>query len=427
MNSTVPQLHDRFLTCEGISTDTRTIGKGSMFFALKGPNFNANAFAVEALAKGARIAVVDDASIATDDRFLLVADVLRALQDLATHHRRGFNIPVIAITGTNGKTTTKELVHAVLSANRATLATTGNLNNHIGVPLTLLKLKPDHKIAIIEMGASKRGDIAELCAIAEPTHGSITNIGKAHLEGFGSVEGVITAKTEMYGFLSGHQGTLFVNSDDELLMAKSSGMDRITFGSDPNADTFGEIAGNGPFLEFVFGGRDGHPYHVKTELIGHYNLYNALSAVAIGQYFELPDERIAYALSTYTPSNSRSQFKDTGRNHLILDAYNANPTSMKAALENFATMDSTRSKLAFIGDMLELGSVSETEHRSIVELVEQLGLEARFVGPEFKRVTTALDSAAALVDQLRTHPVKDHVILVKGSRGIKLESVVDAL
>lgn len=429
VNSTVPQLHDRFLTCEGISTDTRTIGKGSMFFALKGPNFNANAFAVEALAKGARIAVVDDASIATDDRFLLVADVLRALQDLATHHRRGFNIPVIAITGTNGKTTTKELVHAVLSANRATLATTGNLNNHIGVPLTLLKLKPDHKIAIIEMGASKRGDIAELCAIAEPTHGMITNIGKAHLEGFGSFEGVIAAKTEMYSFIGDHAGTIFVHGDDPLLMEKSTMLKRVTYGREKTYDTCGNaVESDDPCMEVVFDdkARNGH-YHVTTKLIGNYNASNALAAVCIGQHFGVPDEVIAGAIGGYSPANSRSQFRDTGRNHLILDAYNANPTSMKAALENFATMSTNQPKLAFLGDMRELGSVSEIEHKSIVELTAQLGLNVRFVGPEFMRITNAYSTPEELLQDLKAQPITGHLILVKGSRGIKLESVVDAL
>ncbi len=427
--TTIDTLHTRFLECSGACTDTRNITPGSLFFALKGPNFNANAFAGEALAKGSRYAVVDDPTVVKDERFLLVPDVLQALQDLARHHRRTFNIPVIGITGTNGKTTTKELVHAALSADRPTLATSGNLNNHIGVPLTLLRMNAEHRIAIIEMGANKVGDIAELVAIAEPTYGLITNIGRAHLEGFGSYEGVITAKTEMYGFLGGHNGTLFVNADDALLMEKSAGMKRVTYGRSAGADTSGATASSGPFMALVFAGRDEEAYHVTTQLIGDYNLPNALAAVAIGQHFGVPDQRIAEALTAYTPSNNRSQFTDTGRNQLVLDAYNANPTSMAAALRNFATMPSDRPKLAILGDMLELGAESRKEHDAIVALVHELKLDARFVGPEFQRSTAdrSYPHAAALMEVLTNEPLTGHLVLVKGSRGIKLEMVVEAL
>ncbi|MBL7951930.1 MAG: UDP-N-acetylmuramoyl-tripeptide--D-alanyl-D-alanine ligase [Flavobacteriales bacterium] len=424
----IAELHRLFLTCTGTSTDTRTIGENSMFFALKGPNFNANAFAGEALSKGAKYAVVDDASVATDERFLVVSDVLQALQLLATHHRRMFSIPVIGITGTNGKTTTKELVHAVLSADRPTLATSGNLNNHIGVPLTLLRLTPEHRIAIIEMGANKPGDIAELAAIAEPTHGVITNIGKAHLEGFGSYEGVIRTKTELYAFIKAHDGTLFVNADDELLMGKSTGQKRITYGRSAEADSSGNVNGSGPFLEVVFTGTDEQAYHVTTKLIGAYNVPNVLVAVAIGQHFGVPDQRIAEALSAYAPSNNRSQFTDTGRNQLVLDAYNANPTSMAAALENFAAMQSERPKLVIIGDMLELGADSAKEHTAIVDLVARLKLDARFVGKEFAKATPdAIASAADLNERIAADPINGNLILVKGSRGIKLETVVPSL
>lgn len=424
----IAELHHLFLSCSGISTDTRTIGMNSMFFALKGPNFDANAFASDALRKGAKYAVVDDPSVAIDDRFVVVPDVLQALQQLATYHRRLFDIPVIGITGTNGKTTTKELVHAVLSADRPTLATTGNLNNHIGVPLTLLRLTPEHRIAIIEMGANKPGDIAELAAIAEPTHGMITNIGKAHLEGFGSYEGVISTKTELYAFIKAHDGSLFVNADDDLLMGKSAGQERITYGRSSDADSSGNVNGSGPFLEVVFAGTDEQAYHVTTKLIGAYNLPNVLVAVAIGQHFKVPDQRIAEALSAYAPSNNRSQFTDTGRNQLVLDAYNANPTSMAAALENFAAMQSDRPKLVIIGDMLELGAESAKEHMAIVELVSRLELDARFVGKEFAKATTeALPSAAELNAHISSEPINGKLILVKGSRGIKLEIVVPNL
>jgi UDP-N-acetylmuramoyl-tripeptide--D-alanyl-D-alanine ligase len=424
-------LHGHFLRSTGASTDTRAITPGCLFFALKGPNFNANAFAAEALNKGAQHVVVDDPTVVQDERYLLVPDVLKALQDVARHHRRQFDIPVIGITGTNGKTTTKELVHAVLAADRPTLATSGNLNNHIGVPLTLLRLNQEHRIAIIEMGANKVGDIAELVDIAEPTHGLITNIGRAHLEGFGSYEGVITAKTEMYSFLGGHKGTVFVNADDPLLMAKSEGLDRVTYGDTEDAFTKGHtFPDEGPFMELVFEDHQFHGhYHITTKLIGTYNAPNALAAVCIGQYFGVHDELIAAALSAYTPSNSRSEFRDTGRNHLVLDAYNANPTSMAAALRNFAAMASDRPKLAILGDMRELGTESATEHAAIVTLVRELGLDAHYVGPEFQRSTPALAfaSAAELLAHLKQEPLTGHLVLVKGSRGIKLETVVEGL
>ncbi len=426
----IPELHRSFLACNGTSTDTRSILQGSLFFALKGPNFNANEFAGEALSKGARYAVVDDPAVAVDDRFLLVPNVLKALQELACYHRRTFDIPVIGITGTNGKTTTKELVHAVLAAALPTLATSGNLNNHIGVPLTLLRLTSEHRIAIIEMGANKVGDIADLVAIAEPTHGLITNIGRAHLEGFGSYEGVVTAKTEMFTYLGNHAGTAFVNADDGLLMEKSTGLKRITYGKSERADVQGNaVASEVPYLELVLHVREqpGH-YHLTTKLIGNYNAPNAMVAVAIGRHFGVPDGLIAEALSAYTPSNNRSQFTDTGRNQLVLDAYNANPSSMAAALENFAAIPSDRPKLVIIGDMLELGTESAKEHKAIVDLVLRLKLDAHFVGKEFAKATDkAITSANELNQRITADPINGKLILVKGSRGIKLETVVPSL
>lgn len=427
--TSIETLHARFLESGRIGTDTRTITAGSLFFALKGPSFNANAFANEALAKGASHAVVDDPRVVADHRYLLVPDVLKALQDMARYHRRRFSIPVIAITGSNGKTTTKELVLAVLSADRPTLATTGNLNNHIGVPLTLSRLTEEHRIAIIEMGANKPGDIAELAAIAEPTHGTITNIGRAHLEGFGGIDGVVRTKTELYANVRERSGTVFVNADDPLLMEKSTGIRRITYGRSPEADTSGDTTSTGPFMELVFVGRNRQAYHVITRLVGDYNLPNALTAVAIGQHFGVPDERIAEALSAYEPSNNRSEFRDTGRNQLVLDAYNANPTSMAAALRNFAAMADDRPKLAMLGDMLELGTDSRKEHDAIVALVKDLRLEARFVGPEFQRSTKdrSYPDATALLQALKDEPLTGHLVLVKGSRGIGLETLVEAL
>ena len=428
---TIAQLHERFLACTGTCTDTRQITAGSLFFALKGPNFDANAYAAQALEKGCRYAVVDDPAVAVDDRYLLVPDVLKALQDLATHHRRQFGIPVVAITGSNGKTTTKELVHAVLSADRPTLATTGNLNNHIGVPLTLLRLTEEHRIAIIEMGANKVGDIAELTAIAEPTHGLITNIGRAHLEGFGSFEGVITAKTELYGWVKDHDGALFVNGDDPLLMRHSEGLRRVIYGNSEAFDTRGSLAEAGPFLGVAFRGQDEATHTARTRLVGGYNLPNALAAIAIGQHFGVKDATIKQALEAYSPGNNRSQFVDTGRNQLVLDAYNANPTSMKAALENFAAMTSDCPKLAILGGMKELGPDSPAEHQAVVDLVQALGLEAIYVGPEFLELGPAgaltYCTAEEALNALQERPVEGRLILVKGSRGTKLEGVVPAL
>ncbi|MBS1546595.1 MAG: UDP-N-acetylmuramoyl-tripeptide--D-alanyl-D-alanine ligase [Bacteroidetes bacterium] len=438
------RLHQFFLASSGICTDTRKPLPGGLFFALSGPNFNANTFAVQALNDGCSYAVVHDPAVAADDRYIVVPDTLKALQDLAREHRRTMDIPVIGITGTNGKTTTKELVHAVLAADRPTLATEGNLNNHIGVPLTLLKLKPEHRIAIIEMGASKRGDIAELCAIAEPTHGLITNIGKAHLEGFGSVEGVIATKTELYAWLREHGGSVFVNGDDPLLMEKSQGIkQRLTYGTGEANLVQGDlIAGPVPYLNFFFrapspaGVRTvpGFPngWHCETNLVGAYNLPNALAAVAVGKHFGIGDDLITDAICSYEPANSRSQFKDTGKNQLVLDAYNANPTSMAAALTNFEHLKSDRPKLAILGDMLELGEVSQAEHKGIIALTQQLGLDAVFVGSEFVQAAAGSDvrchaSAADALKALQAAPPTGYLILVKGSRGVKLEEVLAVL
>lgn len=427
---TVNELYKRFLESSGACTDTRSIAPDSMFFALKGPNFNANAFAAEALGKGARWAVVDEEAAVKDDRCLLVQDSLAALQSLATFHRRQFDIPVIAITGSNGKTTTKELVHAVLSSDRPTLATIGNLNNHIGVPLTLLRLQQEHRVAIIEMGANKPGDIDELVRIAEPTLGLITNIGKAHLEGFGGFEGVLRTKTELYRDLQRRDGCVFVNADDELLMEQSSGIKRRTYGKADDADYRGRSIGDQASLTVAFDGNDGKERTASMRLIGAYNLPNALAAIAIGRYLKVPDERIAQALEAYEPGNNRSQFTDTGRNQLILDAYNANPTSMSIALENFARMSSDRPKLAILGDMLELGDAASVEHEAVVELLGRLGIEGWYVGPLFSTAAhggRCWPDVVALVADLRSTPLKDRLILIKGSRGIRLEQVVSVL
>lgn len=426
----IAELHTHFQECTGACTDTRQLLHGGMFFALKGPNFNANAFAPQALTGGCRYAVVDDPAVATDPRILLVPDVLKALQELGRYHRRRFDIPVLGITGTNGKTTTKELVHAVLAADRPTLATIGNLNNHIGVPLTLLRLKPEHRIAIIEMGANHVGDIRELVEIAEPTHGLITNIGRAHLEGFGGYEGVIRAKTEMYGFIAAHNGLLFVNADDRLLMEKSAGCKRSTYGTSATADLPVRPATGDPFMRLAWSGRDGMERAVTTNLIGDYNLPNAAVAIAIGRHFNVPDDTIATALRAYAPSNNRSQFTDTGRNQLVLDAYNANPSSMRVALENFAAMTTDRPKLVVLGGMKELGVESRSEHEALIAMVRDLKLDAVLIGPEFMELAapgfTVHPDAAAALQAFTKKPLTGHLILVKGSRGTKLETLLPA-
>lgn len=432
----IEELHSAFLKSSGACTDTRQLMAGGMFFALKGPNFDANAFAAKALESGCAFAVVDDPAVVSDERVLLVPEVLRSLQELGRYHRRRFHIPVVAITGTNGKTTTKELVHAVLSADRPTLATIGNLNNHIGVPLTLLRLTGNHRIAIIEMGANHVGDIAELVNIAEPTHGLITNIGRAHLEGFGSYEGVVKAKTEMYDYIGARKGLLFVNTDDELLMSKSEGIERVTYGNRFGSDTLGETwraePDDGPFLRVWFSTSDACGGMVPlTRLIGSYNASNVLAAACIAQHFGVQDQVIADAISDYTPTNNRSQFVDTGRNQVIMDAYNANPSSMAAALENFASLHSERHKLAILGGMKELGAVSTEEHAALIALARKLGLDALYVGSEFAEHQAIGIKAFAHVQEALKHlmenPVTGRMILVKGSRGTKLETLSPAL
>jgi len=401
-----------------------------MFFALKGPRFNANAFASEALEKGALYAVVDEAEFVTSDRCLLVPDALSALQELALHHRREFSIPLLAITGSNGKTTTKELVHAVMASDRPVLATSGNLNNHIGVPLTLLRLNSAHRFAIIEMGASKPGDIAELMAFAEPTHGLITNIGRAHLEGFGGYEGVLRTKTELYSHLAASAGVVFVNADDAVLMGESKHLVRRTYGTSGTASTVGVDASDGAFLSFRFRGKDGRDREVSTQLIGAYNLPNALAAVAVGQEFGVADDLIASALSRYVPSNNRSQFLDTGRNHLVADAYNANPSSMAAALRHFASIPTGRERLAILGDMLELGAEAAHEHRSLAALAKELGLQTWLVGAEFS--TTEHEGRTFInveeaIEHARAEPITGKLVLLKGSRGVRLEALIPHL
>ncbi len=427
----IKQLYDLYLKHPVITTDSRKITGGSIFFALKGDLFNGNLYAEEALRQGSAFAVVDDPAVAKNDHFLLVADVLKTLQELASYHRSTLQIPVIGITGTNGKTTTKELVNAVLSKKFKTLATQSNLNNHIGVPLTILSISKDTEIAIIEMGANHQGEIRFLCGIAQPDHGMITNIGKAHLEGFGGYEGVIRAKTEMYEFLYDHEGIAFVNSDDPLLMEKASMLKLFRYGTDPSAEVFGEITRQDPFVELKLTTKKG-TIIVSSHLFGGYNFPNLLAAAAIGDYFGVNENLIRDAIEEYVPSNNRSQVSHSKTNLLILDAYNANPSSMKAALENFAG-SAYDNKTLILGDMLELGNESEAEHLNILLLIEELKFNSVYlIGPFFTRLCSRNDWVCFQDSDLASlwfghHRIENATILVKGSRGIRLEKVVGML
>lgn len=429
----IEQLYSVFLDHPQVCTDTRALVPGSVFFALKGENFNGNRFAEQALEEGCSYAVIDEKEYKKDDRFLLVPDALKALQDLARHHRQKLNIPVIGITGTNGKTTTKELISSVLSRQYNTLATKGNLNNHIGVPLTILSITSQHKMAVIEMGANHVGEIEMLCSISQPTHGIITNIGKAHLEGFGGPEGVIKAKNELYQHIRKTNGTLFVNLDNPLLADLSKEISRYTYGT-ARTNIIGEFVSSEPFVLFRWKtAEDPEPLTQKdtvhTQIIGKYNFENLLAAACIGHYFKVEAQEINAALRQYVPSNNRSQVMTKGSNTLLLDAYNANPTSMAAALENFAGMHSAN-KLLILGDMLELGADAGKEHQHIVDLLEEKGLyNAVLVGPQFMKVNNTVGAklfanSDEALEWLKEQKVENSTVLIKGSRGIKLEKLV---
>ncbi|MGQ0829831.1 MAG: UDP-N-acetylmuramoyl-tripeptide--D-alanyl-D-alanine ligase [Bacteroidota bacterium] len=431
----IQELYNHFLKNPLVCTDTREIQAGSIFFALKGSNFNANQFAEKAIQAGCSLAVIDEKEFKKDERYFLVDDVLIALQQLANHHRKQLSIPVIAITGTNGKTTSKELLNAVLSEKYKVLATKGNLNNHIGVPLTLLNIKKDHEIAIIEMGANHQGEIAILCSIAEPEFGMITNIGKAHLEGFGGLEGVIKAKSELYHFIKQKKGKLFVNADNELLKKLSEGINRVTFGTSAEMNFIGKFIESNPFVKLKCSVKtdslDKKPT-ISTQLVGKYNFENILAAACIGNYFGVSDDHVKRGLEKYVSSNNRSQVMKTKNNLLLLDAYNANPSSMTAAIENFAQMDQ-QNKMVILGDMLELGDDSAKEHAAIVNLLKQKNINTvLLIGNHFAEAGKIINAktfsnSEEVLQYLKQHPVKNTTILIKGSRGIKLEKVIEVL
>ena len=432
----VEEIYSTFRECSGVTTDSRKCGPGLMFFALKGERFDGNEFVRGALEQGCPYAVMDNASLydAADKRMILVDNVLKTLQQVAAYHRRQLGTPVIGITGTNGKTTTKELTNAVMSATYNVLCTQGNLNNSIGVPLTVLGLKPEHEYAIVEMGASHPGDIRELVEISQPDFGLITNVGKAHLLGFGSFDGVKRTKGELYDWLREHGGTAFVNRDNEHLLQMCIGLPLIEYGKPGQNDLLveGEVLECNPFVKFRWRSGKGGWHTVQTSLIGAYNVDNALAAITIGLKFGVSEDKASQAVADYKPQNNRSQFSETGRNHLVVDAYNANPTSMAAALENFSMIKADK-KMLILGDMRELGEVSQAEHKRIVEDLRKYGFtDVWLVGSEFAQA--AADSGFRLFPDveavnkaLESEPVNGYTILIKGSNSIGLTKTLTSL
>ena len=403
-----------------VDTDTRTIRKNTIFFALKGDNFNGNAFAAEALKQGASYAIVDEAKYKNNNsHIILVDDVLETLQELAKYHRKILNIPIIGLTGSNGKTTTKELLNAVLSTKYKTTATKGNLNNHIGVPLTLLSMTPNTEIGIVEMGANHKKEIAFLCTICNPDFGYITNFGKAHLEGFGGIEGVIAAKSELYDYLKEHHKTAFINPQDSLQVEKTNTIKSIPFIENLQ---FMEV---NPFVKLAL-----NTSTIQSNLIGKYNYTNIAVACTIGHHFKVSNKEIKAGIENYIPENNRSQIIKKTANTIILDAYNANPTSMKAALENFEEIKA-KSKTVILGDMFELGKTSLEEHQNIADFVENLHFDhCFFVGENFYQTKTKnslFKTFEDLLNHLTNNPLKDQSILIKGSRGMRLERLLDSI
>lgn len=423
----LPELHARFLECNALSIDTRKIQPGSLFVAIKGDRFDANTFAAEAIEKGARYVIIDNPNYAIDGKTLLVQDSLTALQQLAQFHRRHLGLPIIALTGSNGKTTTKELIYAVLSQKFNAKATVGNLNNHIGVPLTLLSFDADTEIGIVEMGANHQKEIEFLCALAEPDFGYITNFGKAHLEGFGGVQGVIKGKSELYDYLFANGKKAFVNLDDPIQAEKTEHRSRYTFGvNQANADVNIESVTANPLVTIGVAGIE-----IRSHLIGQYNAHNISAAIAMGRYFALSDKQIKAGVEGYIPENNRSQLLTKGNNEIILDAYNANPSSMAAAIENFVQLDGAR-KWMILGDMFELGEESLAEHRNIVSLLEKKASSTVWlVGKDFyaNRIDRDgfrfFETFDDMADALAANPPQNQLMLIKGSRGMALERTLD--
>ncbi|MDF1672221.1 MAG: UDP-N-acetylmuramoyl-tripeptide--D-alanyl-D-alanine ligase [Vicingaceae bacterium] len=421
----IKDIHSLFINSSGISTDTRKIETNCIFFALKGENFNGNKFAKEAINQGACYSIIDEKESYLNEKTILVDNVLLTLQKLANYHRKQFNIPFIGITGTNGKTTSKELINSVLSQHFKTHYTQGNLNNHIGVPLTILSINEDCEIAIIEMGANHIGEIKELCEIATPNYGIITNIGTAHIEGFGSKEGVIKTKNEMYNFIAGNDGLIFTNNDDKLLIELSAKFQKYTYGKS-NSDCTALLLSETPNIKLKWNNKE-----INSTLYGGYNFYNILLAICVGQYFKIPEEKIVNGIETYVSSNNRSQLIVSNGYQIYLDAYNANPSSMNVAIDSFAS-NSQENKVMILGDMLELGDISVVEHQNIINKAQDLNVKAIFIGKEFSRAVNKYNfnyfqNSDELISYLKENKLPYSSILIKGSRGIRLEKVAEYL
>lgn len=429
------QLHEIYSRSRKVTTDSRSVTEGCLYFALNGERFDGNKFAKNALDSGASYAIIDNNEYYLDDRTILVQNVLETLQNLANYHRRKIQIPVIGITGTNGKTTTKELINAVLSSKYKVSSTKGNQNNHIGVPLTLLSITPDIELAIIEMGANHQNEIDFLCRIAEPNHAIITNIGKAHLEGFGGFEGVIKTKKELYDYVIDKKGIVFFNSDDSLLsnLLADASIKMVSYGFSSGDLCKGKIVSSDPYVNIeVINERDGEKDIVFSKLVGEYNSDNILAAVCLGLYFKIPLHEITKAIGNYKPANNRSQLIDTGKNKVILDCYNANPSSTLASLKNFQKMHADF-KTVILGDMLELGDEAETEHKNIIQyLLTSTLFQIFLVGDCYQKVSdsyvvSSFRTSDELKKWLQINPITNNLILVKGSRGIQLENLIEML
>ncbi len=425
---TIPELYKLYLHYPSVQTDTRKLKPGDIYFALKGENFNGNHFALQALELGAAYAVVDEAINVSNNKLIKVDDVLVTLQQLAKFHREQFNIPFIAVTGSNGKTTTRELINVVFSSQYKTYTTEGNLNNHIGVPLTILKIKSNAQMAVIEMGANHQKEIEGYCKIAQPTHGIISNVGKAHLEGFGGIEGVKKGKGELYDFIRLHNGVAFAFDDYDYLREMSKGIKEIVWYGTQNGEVIGNVKASEPFLKVTV--TKGFSFDtIKTNLVGDYNLPNILCAITIGKHFNVPDEKIRSSIENYIPTNSRSQLIEIGSNKIILDAYNANPSSMKAAVENFNHIH-TENKILVLGGMMELGEESIQEHESLTRLIQQYGFKnVILVGGNFKSTHqsyTYFEKAEEAAVYIQQQHFQHAYFLIKGSRSMQMEKVLTA-
>ena len=424
----IKKIYELYKTAYTVTTDSRTITQNCVFVALKGEHFDGNDFALKVAEEGIAAAVIADRKdLPKHERLFVVDDSLKALQELARYHREQLGLPIIGITGTNGKTTTKELVSAVLAKKYNIVFTQGNFNNQLGVPLTLLRIKPGTEMAVVEMGASHPGDIDELTGIGEPNYGMITNIGRAHLRDFGGYEGVIKTKNEMYQYIGAHKGMLFVNHDNELLMNLARNINKVTYGTTDEADIKGKILSANPYLSLEWNG-----HKIDTQLVGDYNFENVMAAICIGKYFKVEDNDIVEALSSYCPTNNRSQVIMTASNRVVMDAYNANPTSMSHSIRNFRNICKD-DNLLILGDMRELGEESQNEHKAILRLINELGFKNVYlVGEEFSEASkdmefTTFENVEALIEHIAAHPVSGRDILVKGSNGVHLNKIIDSL